>query len=272
MAVLDVKGVSFSFPDGTEALSEISLRISESERLSIVGPNGAGKSTLLLILAGLRKPTTGSVILDGKNLAGNTNQSRTAGVGMVFQDPDDQIFMPTVEEDVAFGPMNMGLPEIEIDRRVNETLSAVGLEGFGKRSPHHLSVGERKRVAIAGIIAMSPKITLLDEPTSGLDPKGKEDIMRLIESMKGTTVLVTHDMDLAMEFSSRIILLKRKVLFDGDAATLFGRKDFLESAGLREPKLYRITEALRKRGILGYAENPKTIDDLERMLAGKRKS
>lgn len=272
MAVLEVRGVNFSFPDGTEALSGIDLSISEGERLSIVGPNGAGKSTMLLILAGLRRPGKGSVLLDGKELRYGSDKAGGKGIGMVFQDPDDQIFMPTVEEDVAFGPTNMRLPEAEIDARVERALIATGLETFRKRSPHHLSIGERKRVAIAGIIAMSPRITLLDEPTSGLDPKGKEDIMRLMESMEGTTVLVTHDMDLAMEFSNRIVLLKKGVLFDGDAASLFGRREFLESAGLRQPKLYRITETLRKRGILGYAENPRTVEDLERIISGKRKN
>ena len=272
MANLELRNVSFSFPDGTEALSGINLIISEGGRVSVVGPNGAGKSTLLLILAGLRKPGKGKVLFDGVELSRTMESRKQTGVGVVFQDPDDQVFMPTVEEDVAFGPTNMGLAEAEIARRVEESLKATGLEGFGGRSPHHLSVGEMKRVAIAGILAMSPGIILLDEPTSGLDPKGKDDIMQLIDGMKGTVVLVTHDMDLAMEFSDRIVLLRKSVLFDGGAAALFRKKDLLESAGLRQPKLQRISDALRRRGFLHETDDPRTVDELEAILLREKKS
>lgn len=272
MAKIELKGVSFSFPDGTEALSEVCLKISEGERISIIGPNGAGKSTMLLILAGLRRPAKGSVLFDGAELDRRAEGPRLVGIGVVFQDPDDQVFMPTVEEDIAFGPTNMGMAEAEIARRVKESLKATGLEGFGGRSPHHLSVGEMKRVAIAGILAMSPGIILLDEPTSGLDPKGKDDIMRLIEGMKGTVVLVTHDMDLAMEFSERVVLLRRRILFDGGAAALFKKRDLLESAGLRQPKLQRISDALRGRGVLNEADDPRTVDELEAILMREKKS
>ena len=232
----------------------------------MLGPNGAGKTTLLLLLAGLREPTGGKVFVDGFEMDRKSAPKLRSKVGIVFQDPDDQIFMPTVEEDVAFGPINLGIGSIEITDRVKNAILATGLAGYEKRQPHHLSLGEKKRVALAGIVAMSPSILLLDEPTSGLDPAGKAEMMKLLEMIGETIVLVTHDVDLALEFSDRTILLNRKVMFDGATVELFEDENLLESNNLVRPKVSRIASILRKKGLLKEGDDPRSIADLERLL------
>ncbi|MEM3039018.1 MAG: ABC transporter ATP-binding protein [Thermoplasmata archaeon] len=238
--------------------------------MSILGPNGAGKSTLLLLLAGLREPTAGQVLIDGKVMDRKSANELRRRIGVVFQDPDDQIFMPTVEEDIAFGPVNLGLEASEVERRVRDAILSTGLSGYEKRQPHHLSLGEKKRVALAGIIAMSPGMLLLDEPTSGLDPAGKAEMMGLLEKIGETIVLVTHDVDLALEFSDRTVLLNRKVLFDGATVELFEDDSLLSSNGLARPKVSRIASILRKKGLLRDDQRPKSMSELERFLSERR--
>lgn len=266
-----VRQLSFTYPDGILALENVNLTIKTGERASIIGPNGAGKSTLLLLLGGLRAPTSGEIRILGKKIDKKSASKLHSQIGIIFQDPDDQLFMPTVEEDVAFGPTNLGLTDSEINRRVNEALKATGLEGFEERAPHHLSVGEKRRVAIAGVLAMSPDVMLLDEPTSGLDPKGKEEIMQLINALPGTILLVSHDMDLALDFSERIVLLRRTILFDGAARELFGNEELLSSAGLIRPKLLCISQLLREEGIIGAEDMPSSLMKLGEILRARNK-
>jgi cobalt/nickel transport system ATP-binding protein len=265
--IIEAKDLSFRYPGrNTFALEGISLLIRRGERVAILGPNGAGKTTLLLLLAGLREPSSGQILINGRKLDKKSAPELRSEIGIVFQDPDDQIFMPTVEEDVGFGPVNMGLSAEEVGRRVRDAMLSAGLSGYEKRQPHHLSLGEKKRVALAGIIAMSPSILLLDEPTSGLDPAGKAEMMELLEKIGETIVLVTHDVDLALEFSDRTVLLNRKVLFDGDAERLFDDDGLLSSNGLVRPRISRIADILKRKGLLRKEEKPKSIEELERLL------
>lgn len=267
--LIEARDLGFRYPGDISALEGVSFSIEKGERISVLGPNGAGKSTLLLLLAGLREPTSGQVLVDGKALGRKSANELRRRIGVVFQDPDDQIFMPTVEEDVAFGPTNLGLEAIDVLKRTKEAILATGLSGYEKRQPHHLSLGEKKRVALAGIVAMSPSILLLDEPTSGLDPAGKVEMMRLLEKISETIVLVTHDVDLALEFSERTILLNRKVLFDGATTELFENDPLLSSNGLARPKVSRIASILWKKGLLRDEQRPRSMAELEGFLSEK---
>ena len=175
---LSVKNLSYTYPDGTRALKNVNMEIFKGEKVAIMGPNGAGKSTLFSHFNGLTEPTSGYLELDGKKMEYDkkTLLEIRQKVGIVFQDPNDQLFAPTVKEDVAFGPMNLGLDYEEVEKRVNEALELVGMKKFKDKTPHHLSGGQQKRVAIAGIIAMRPEIMILDEPTAGLDPQGVDQL------------------------------------------------------------------------------------------------
>jgi cobalt/nickel transport system ATP-binding protein len=185
--VINIKNLSFKYHDGSEALKNVCLNISENGKIAFVGGNGAGKSTLLLHLNGILKGEGELKVFDLELNKKNLIEIRKK-IGLLFEDPDDQLFCPTVFEDIAFGPLNLGLPEDEIMRRVKESLSKVGLEGFENRSPHHLSYGEKKRIALATLFSMNPQILALDEPTSNLDPKNRRKLIEILKSFKGTIV------------------------------------------------------------------------------------
>ena len=207
MRAIEIKKLHYKYPDGTMALRGVDLRIESGESVYLIGPNGSGKSTLLLHLNGIIQPQQGQVLILGMDMRKKTREVKSK-VGLVFQNPDDQLFMPTVFEDVAFGPVNMKLGEKEIKIRVKKALKAVGLEGFEGRSSHHLSYGEKKRVAIATVLSMDPEILVLDEPTLSLDPWIKNDFMKLLKELgKGHTLLISgHDLDL-MKLCDRTYLL-----------------------------------------------------------------
>ena len=209
MRAVEIRGLRYTYPDGTVALRGVNLEVEEGESVYLMGPNGSGKSTLLLHLNGLLLPQRGEVRVFGRDTRDGVEEIRRR-VGLVFQDPDDQLFMPTVFEDVAFGPLHLGLEEREVRRRVREALRAVGAEGLGRRSPHHLSYGEKKRVAIATILSMEPQLLVLDEPTLGLDPWARREFLSLLERLKRgrTLVMAGHDLEL-MELCDRALLLRR---------------------------------------------------------------
>ncbi len=227
--------MSYRYPDGNLALDGLSFSVRKGEKVALVGPNGAGKSTLLNIMAGLFAPSKGVVEVMGTPLARKQVGPARRHVGLLFQDPDDQIFMPTVLEDVAFGPMNLGMNEKDVQVRVEEALRATSLEGYRDRAPHRLSVGEKKRVALAGLLAMSPDILLLDEPTANLDPQGRRELINVLKGREETLVLATHDLGIAFELTSRVIVLNKRVLFDGDHAGLLKTPDILKQARLELP-------------------------------------
>jgi cobalt/nickel transport system ATP-binding protein len=206
---LEIRGLRYSYPDGSAALNGIDLDVYEKECVALIGPNGAGKSTLIMHLNGLLSPDSGSVKIFGEELNGKNKAEFRKMLNIVFEDPDSQLFSPTVFDDVAFGPLNMGLPKEEVSMRVREALANVGMSGFESRSPHHLSFGEKKRVSIATVLSMRPMIMVLDEPTLGLDPWGRKDFIGLLKGLKRdrTLIISTHDLGL-LEFCHRAYLLK----------------------------------------------------------------
>jgi cobalt/nickel transport system ATP-binding protein len=229
---IDVERLSFAYPDGRAALRDVSLQIAPGEKVALVGPNGAGKSTLLLHLNGILRGQ-GEVEVCGFKVEDSSLGRIRAAVGLVFQDPDDQLFSPTVFEDVGFGPMYLGLAEPEVRKRVSAALAAVGMEGRQDRVSHHLSSGEKKRVAIATVLAMEPEILILDEPTAGLDPRSRRGLINLLRSLPQTMLASTHDMRLVRElFPRSVVLDDGKVVADGPTAELMSRNEFLEAHGL----------------------------------------
>jgi cobalt/nickel transport system ATP-binding protein len=229
---VDVSGLSFSYPDGRQALVDIDLHIEPGERVALVGPNGAGKSTLLLQLNGTLVGE-GEIEVCGVPVVPVNLSYARAAVGLVFHDPDDQLFSTSVFEDVAFGPLYMGLPEAEVERRVRTALTAVGMSAAVDRVPHHLSTGERKRVAIATVLAMDPEILALDEPTAGLDPRGRRELIGLLASLPQTMLVSTHDMRLVDDLLPRMIVLNEgRVVADGPTKEILAQPALLAANGL----------------------------------------
>lgn len=241
-----MEGVGFRYADGRVALEGLDAAIAPGERVALVGPNGAGKSTLLHVLAGLFAPTSGKVTIAGVAVSKATTPEARRHVGLLFQDPDDQIFMPSVWEDVAFGPINYGLSEEEVRRRVAEAMRMTGIEGFEERVPHRLSLGEKKRVAMAGLLAMAPDILLLDEPTANLDPQGRREFVDILESRKETVVIATHDLSVAFHLAKRVLVLKTRLLYDGDVAGLIRNQEVLREARLELPSFSRLVQRWAK--------------------------
>jgi cobalt/nickel transport system ATP-binding protein len=211
-----VEDLAFAYPDGHQALYGVDLRIERGERVALLGPNGAGKTTLVLHLNGILRAGRGRVTVAGLPVQKPALQEVRRRVGIVFQDPDDQLFMPTVGEDVAFGPRNLGLPEPEVAARVVEALEQVGMAGYADRPPHHLSFGQRRRVAVATVLAMHPEILVLDEPSSNLDPAGRRELAEVLQALPVTLLMVTHDLPYALQ------LCPRSVILDGGAVVADG--------------------------------------------------
>lgn len=229
---IDIRGLRFAYPDGLVALAGIDLFIAPGEKVALVGPNGAGKSTLMLHMNGILHGE-GQVFVCGTPVTSATLSEVRAAVGLVFQDPDDQLFSQTVYEDVAFGPTYMGLSEGEVHSRVMEALAAVGMQGSDARVPHHLSGGEKKRVAIATVLSMKPEILALDEPTSGLDPRSRRGLVNLLRDLPQTMLVSTHDMRLVAELSSRTIVIDGGVIVaDAPTGEVLSDTPFLEAHGL----------------------------------------
>ena len=239
--------VHYRYPNGYEALCGVSFRITHGEKVALVGANGAGKSTLLLHTNGLLMPSQGGVVLGGIALTRRTLPLVRQSVGLVFQDSDNQLFMPTVEEDVAFGPSNMRLEPEEIRRRVTEALDAVGALDLRGESPFRLSGGQKKRVAIATVLAMEPSVLVMDEPTSNLDPRARRQIIDLIRRFSHTTLIATHDMEMVLDLCDRTIVMKEgRIVADGSTRHVFGDLALLEECGLEQPCELRMTRALKK--------------------------
>ncbi|MGQ9730553.1 MAG: energy-coupling factor ABC transporter ATP-binding protein [Candidatus Zipacnadales bacterium] len=205
MNAIEIERLSYTYPDGSSGLREVSLAVAEGQCAGLVGPNGAGKSTLLLHLNGILEGD-GSVRIYGRPVRENLREARRL-VGLVFQNPDDQLFMPTVFDDVAFGPLNLGWDKDRVRTEVARALDAVGLTGYDHRSPHHLSLGEKKRVSLATVLVMDCRIMVLDEPTSGLDPRGRGEFIDLVGSLDKTKIIATHDLDLVRELCNTVIVL-----------------------------------------------------------------
>ena len=236
---LHVAGLHFAYPDGRVALRGVDLSIAPGERVALLGPNGAGKTTLVLHLNGILHGGAGRVRVSGltvdpRDRAGVAEVRRR--VGIVFQDPDDQLFMPTVAEDVAFGPANLGVRGAELTARVDEALAAVGMSAHRDQVPHHLSFGQRRRVAVATVLAMRPEILVLDEPSSNLDPASRRELAEIIEGLPVTVLMVTHDLPYALELCSRSVILDDgRIVADGATVTLLADRDLMSGHRLELP-------------------------------------
>ena len=233
---VDLEHVHFRYPDGFEALRGVDLHIGGGEKVALVGPNGAGKSTLMLQLNGTLRPAHGSVRVAGLPVTRETIRRVRAEVGLVFQDPDDQLFSPTVFDDVAFGPLHMGMSPDEVHRRVERALAAVGMAAFAHRVPHRMSLGQRKRVALATVLSMSPSILVFDEPSAGLDPRGRRELITLLRGLDQTMLVSTHDMRLVAEvFPRTVVVDDGQVVADGATDGILADSDLLERHGLEAP-------------------------------------
>jgi cobalt/nickel transport system ATP-binding protein len=255
--VLDVNGLSYTYPKGQRALTEVRFSLARGEIVGIVGPSGAGKSTLLLHLNGLlplrpqhaRPSSNGAVIhVAGLSVGGEHLAEIRRLVGFLFQDPDDQLFCPTVREDVAFGPLNLGLPREDVERRIAESLAAVRLEGYERRSTLQLSLGERKRVCLAGVLACHPMILALDEPFSNLDPRARRTLIDVLRRFDGSQLIATHDLDVVAELCTRVIVLDEgKIRADGPTEDVLSDGHLMERHGLEVPLRLQQKESERAR-------------------------
>ena len=253
--ILETVDLSFTYPDNTQALKKINIQIEKGEKIAVMGANGAGKSTLFSHFNGLTEPTSGHLKIQGKIMKYDKQSllEIRQKVGVVFQNPDDQLFAPSVREDVAFGPMNLGLDLDEVDKRVEEALKLVDMEGFEEKAPHHLSGGQQKRISIAGIIAMYPEVMILDEPTAGLDPQGVDQVLYILNYLneKGMTLVVSsHDVEMITEFADRVIVLDHgKVIAQGTTEEVFSNHELLKQAHLKPPKSSELLQKLKDKGL-----------------------
>jgi cobalt/nickel transport system ATP-binding protein len=273
MNIIETRDITYNYPDGTKALDKVNFKAEDGKIIALLGPNGAGKSTLFLHFNGILRPTSGSVVVNGKEIKYNKKDLMQVrqNIGIVFQNPDDQLFAPTVVEDVAFGPMNLGLSKEEVEQRVDESLRRVGMEEFKKKAPHHLSGGQKKRVAIAGILAMKPKIMVLDEPTSGLDPKGASQILKILYKLnkEGMTIIIsTHDVDLVPLYAYSVYIISDgKIIKEGNAQEVFGDVKTIRKANLRLPRIAHLMEILEKEDKLPFDKPyPLTIGEARKKL------
>lgn len=239
--VIEIKELTYLYPTGNKALDNLNLSVAKGERVALVGPNGAGKSTFILHLNGILNGD-GHIKVMGMGMEkGNLPRIRQK-VGIVFQDPDHQLFSPTVFDDVAFGPINMGLSEEEVGKRVFEALGEVGLSGFEERLPHRLSFGEKRRVSIASVLSMSPEILVLDEPSSSLDPRSRRELINLLNSFEITQIIATHDLEMALELCNRVVVMDRgAVVADGKIGEILGNETLMLKHGLEVPHSIRFT-------------------------------
>ena len=265
--MIEVKNLKYSYNSQYQALKGVSLKVNKGEMVSLLGKNGAGKSTLFLHLNGIYEPDEGQVFIDGEELKYDKKSllKFRQKVGIVFQNPDDQIFAPTVEEDVAFGPLNLGLPMEEVQDRVEDALARVGMSGFEKAAPHHLSGGQKKRVAIAGILAMKPEIMVLDEPTAGLDPQGVTNLSKLLRQLndEGITIIIsTHEVDLVPNYADKIFVLVDGLLIgEGTPKEIFSQPEILEKANLKVPIVTDLFQQLEAEGFDMNGDYPLTISE-----------
>ncbi len=234
--IIEIKDLQYTYPDKTKALSGLSFRILHGESVAIVGANGAGKSTLLSHLIGILVPTIGSVRIGDYPLTKQTLSHIRRCVGMVFQNPEDQLFMPTVFEDVAFGPLNLGLPMEEVEKRVISALETVGAAHLKDRPPYKLSSGQKRSVAIASVLSMLPDILVMDEPTAGLDPKARRQLINLLQTFTHTKIIATHDLDMVVDLCERtIVLCDGIVIADRPTMEIFSDEQLLQRAHLEKP-------------------------------------
>ena len=264
--MIRAEALTFTYPDGTRAVTEVTLEIKPGEVVAIMGANGSGKTSLLKLLIRLLKPSSGKIFLDGKEYSKLKDNEVFETIGMVFQDPNDQLFAATVEQDVAFGATNLGMKPDEVAQRVSNALKTVGIPELAAKAIHTLSYGQKKRVALAGVLAMTPKVILLDEPTGGLDPRSITPIMFLLKQLNhdyGTSmVIATHDVDLVPLFCDRIIVMQDgRITTQGSPQSILGKPELARKASLRSPRIAHLTEILKREDGIDFQSIPLTISE-----------
>jgi cobalt/nickel transport system ATP-binding protein len=269
---LECREISYDYPGRGSALRDVSLEIVEGRKTAILGPNGAGKSTLFLHFNGVLRPKGGQILFQGQPLVYRNRElsQLRKEVAVVLQNPDDQIFSATVEEDVAFGPLNLGLPRDEVEARVDEALALVDMGNMRERPSQQLSFGQRKRLALAGALAMRPKVLIMDEPTAGLDPHLVQEVLELTEElhMKGITlVMSTHELEVAYSWADDFKVMNQgRLVFSGDAEGLFANRSLLELIGFQAPEVYRVNEEMHRYGLLEFEPIPRDIIEMRLKL------
>ncbi len=244
---ISIRDLNYTYPDGTNALRGVSFNVDKGEKVALIGPNGAGKSTLILHLNGIISGGNGQVFVQGQEVCKKNLKAVRSMIGIVFQDPDDQLFSPTVFDDVAFGPLNMGIAEEGVRERVSQALKDVRLAGFEERSAHHMSFGEKKRAALATVLSMRPDIIVLDEPSSNLDPANRRQVIELLSSMDRTMLIATHDLELVLDVCTKGVLLDTgKVMASGGLDDILGDESLMAGHNLEVPLSVRL--GLRKEG------------------------
>ena len=266
--------LSHQYSDGTVALSEVSMSFAKGDRIALLGANGSGKTTLLNHLNGILKPTSGEIYFEDEPLTYGTKSllNLRKRVGFVFQDPNDQLFASTVKQDVAFGPLNLGYPTDQVKKLVDEALKTVGMTEFAEKPPHFLSLGQKKRVALAGVLAMQPEVIIMDEPTANLDPRATSEILYLLLRLNKeediTLLLATHDVDMVPMFANKIFILdKGKIVSEGTPKETFSNTELIRTVNLRSPRIAHLFEVLKKEDHLGVSEQlPLTIAEARREI------
>ncbi len=274
MELITLSSVSFAYPDGTRALSGINLSIDSGERVALLGANGAGKSTVLQMFNGLLTPAKGAVSFKGRPVEKTSLKDVRRRIGMVFQDPDDQLFSSTVRQEIAYGLINLGLAKDRMEEAVSWALQAAELAGYEDRSPFNLSGGEKKRVALAGVLAMQPEVLVLDEPTAALDPLGSARIIKLLNAINRqlgiTIVFATHDVDAVPLLADRVYIMdKGEIKLSGSTREVFVRKDLIRAHNLRLPRVAHLAELLEREGGCRFPALPLTIGEARAELAKK---
>ncbi len=269
--IVETRGLCFTYQEGSQALFDIDMKIHKGEFVALLASNGSGKTTLIKNISGLVQPSRGDVLIDKEYLQNIEPKKLYSKMGIVFQNPDEQLFAPTVAEDVAFGPRNMDLPDSEINDRVNQALDHVGALKLKGRAIHHLSFGEKKRVCLAGILAMEPSILILDEPTAGLDPHGEDMMMTLLSQLNKnlgvTVVLATHSIDTLPLFADHIFVLKNgAILKNGDAEEIFCDQEMLQQASLRLPYISSLLHEMKHYDGVPINGLPLTIGEARKRM------
>lgn len=262
--VIETKNLNYVYSTGTTALKNIDLTIQEGEKVAIVGPNGAGKTTLLLNLNGVFEKNSGKLKIFEKNIENLDREEIIKHLGIVFQDPDDQLFMPTVYDDVAFGPTNLDLDRGEVEKRVEKSLSRMGISDLSDKSPQNLSYGEKKKASIAAALSLEPQVLLLDEPTAELDPQSRSELIGKVQELNGkeglTTVIATHDINAIPEIADRVYVLNREIVAEGSPREIFTNKNLLKKNNLDVPEVFKLFEVLSFFG-LDSEDLPLSIDE-----------
>ncbi|OEH93129.1 energy-coupling factor ABC transporter ATP-binding protein [Bacillus solimangrovi] len=274
--IIEMKNISYQYPDGTKTLKNISLKIDHRKKIALLGNNGAGKSTLFLHLNGILKPTSGSLYFDGVPISYKRKEMKKLkqAVGLVLQDPDSQLFSSTVYEDIAFGPRNLGLSKEEVDQIVNQTMSDTETDQLKDKPPHLLSIGQKKRVAIAGVVAMQPQLIVLDEPTAGLDPYYVKRIIGVLDDLhaQGKTILLsTHNVDLAFQWADEILIMNEgEIISQGLPETVFMNEEILNRSHLDKPWIVEVYEQIQQSSHHKHQPFPKSKKELYSLITERR--